>query len=234
MKRLYLLQILLIWILLLFQSCDVQVMDDHRILIKGRIVDSENNPLQNISVRTKTYGAILGESLSDANGEFQFTSLESKDYNPTNIAVNIKPNKYYSGDYDLDLIENPVYTAKQYFNDLFNRKAVTYNLGQIQLNEAASLKVFFNNIPGDNNRVAYKFEYQSAICEIDLNDSTSENCLFDFEYYQQLDINSNDFESIFYSQLGTTVLLKYILNNEPEQTISIPLTNLENTYVFEY
>lgn len=210
-------------------------MDDRRTVIKGNIVDSENNPIANISVRCQIYGEILGEAVSDANGEFQFTSLEAERNYTQNIMVNMKSSSYYYDDnYNSDLIENFDYTAKQYFSNSTNRAATAYNLGQIQLNEAARLDILYNNIPGDNNRVAYKLEYESAICKIDLNLNDSEDCQVNNDYYHQLDINSTDFQTTLNSQLGTAVIFKYILNSEPEQTISIPLTNLENTYVFEY
>jgi hypothetical protein len=236
MNRKHLIQFLLLGVLFLLQSCDPQIMDDRRILVKGNIVDSENNPVANIAVRCQTYGLVLGEARSDANGQFQFTSLDAESYNGLNIMVNMKSNDYYYEDgHSYDLTENPAYSAKQYFDNFTNRPAKTYNLGQIKLNDAAQLTVFFNNIPGDNNNVAYKMEYDSAICQIDLNVPNSEDCNYEeYNYYQQLDINTANFQTNIKSQLGSTVIFKYILNNEPEQTISIPLTNTENTYVFEY
>ncbi len=242
MKRKYLIPLLFLGILMLLQSCEPDVRDDFRILVKGSIVDSQNNPVANISVRCQTYGIILGQAVSDANGQFQFTSLDVDSYNPLNILVNVKSDNYYydggynyyEGGFNYDLTENADYSAKQYFSNLQNRPAATYNLGKIQLNQAARLAVLFTNIPGDNNAVAYKLEYDSAICLVDLNLNDSEDCHFDDDFYQQLDINSSNFQINLNSQLGTTVLFKYILNNEPEQIISIPLTNFENTYVFEY
>ncbi|MDC8000876.1 carboxypeptidase-like regulatory domain-containing protein [Aequorivita todarodis] len=238
MKRKNLILFLLFATILLFQSCEVQILDDSRILVKGNLVDSNNNPLPNIAVRCQSYGEILGETRSDANGQFQFTSLESENNYPLNIMINLKSSgyDYYVGGYNYyELTENPDYSAKKYFNDAYNRSnSSTYNLGQIQLNEAAHLTILFTNIPGDNNRVAYKLEFQSAVCAIDLNSNNTEDCLIADDYYNQLDINSTNFQTNLDSQLGTTVLLKYILNEQPEQTISIPLTNLENTYVFEY
>lgn len=241
MKRKCLIPLYFMGILLLLQSCEPEIKDDFRILVKGSIVDSQNNPVPNISVRCQTYSIILGQAVSDANGQFQFTSLEVESYNSLNILVNMKSNNYYDWNYDYyegglnyDLTENPDYSGKQYFSNSQNRPAATYNLEKIQLNEASRLAVLFTNIPGDNNAVAYKLEYDSAICLIDLNLNDSEECHFDDDFYQQLDINSNNFQINLNSQLGTTVKLKYILNNDPEQTISIPLTNLENTYVFEY
>jgi hypothetical protein len=211
-------------------------MNDRRILVKGKIVDSENLPIPNIKVRTETYDVILGEAVSDADGKFQFTSLDAKSYNGLNIMVNIKYDSYYyGGDYYNDATNNPAYSAKKYFNDLDNRPASTYDLGTIQLRDAAQLTVLFNNISGDNNNVAYKFEYDSAVCQIDLNIPDSEDCAQDeSNFYSQLDANTANFQTVINGQLGTTVLFKYILNNEPEQTISIPLNNTENTYVFEF
>ncbi|AFL81942.1 hypothetical protein Aeqsu_2485 [Aequorivita sublithincola DSM 14238] len=240
MKRKYFFTFLFLSFILTLQSfqCEPEIKDDSRILIKGSLVDSNNNPLPNISVRCQSSYIILGESYSDANGQFQFTSLETETNNPLNIMVNLKTDgyNYYGGGYNnYELTENPNYSAKKYFNDAINRKtSTTYNLGQIKLNEAAHLNLLFTNVPGDNNRVAYKLEFQSAVCAIDLNVNNPEDCLIDEEYYNQLDINSTSFQTNLDSQLGTSVLLKYILNDEPEQTITIPLTNLENTYVFEY
>lgn len=238
MKKTYLLPLLLFGVILLLQSCDPQIKDDSRILIKGSLVDSNNNPLPNISVRCQSSYIILGESYSDANGQFEFTSLETETNNSLNIMVNLKTDGYdfYVGGYNYyEMTENPDYSAKKYFNNAINRKtSITYNLGQIQLNEAAHLELLFTNIPGDNNRVAYKLEFQSAVCAIDLNLNNPEDCLVNEDYYNQLDINSTNFQINLDSQLGTSVLLKYILNDEPEQIITIPLTNLENTYVFEY
>lgn len=236
MKRKCLFPILLLNALLLLQSCDPQIMDDRRILVKGTILDTSNNPVPNINVRCQTYGLILGEAKSDANGKFQFTSLDAETYESFNILVNMKKDSYYYGEtYYFESTENPAYSAKQYISTSNNRPAKTYDLGSIQLNDVAQLTVLFNNIPGDNNSVAYKFEYDSAVCQIDLEVPNSEDCNFeDSNYYQQLDINTANFQTNLNSQLGSTVIFKYILNNEPEQTIYIPLSNTENTYVFEF
>jgi hypothetical protein len=235
MKRKYLFQLLFLGVLLLLQSCEVQIMDDRRILVKGNIVDSSNNPIPGISVRCESSYLNLGEAISDANGQFEFTSLEVETYNSLNITVNVKEDGYYYyDDYNYGNLENPAYSAKNYFNNATNRNAATYNLGRIQLNEVARLALFINNTPGDNNSLAYKLNYDTSVCQIDLNVSDSEDCKSFDDSYNQLDPSSSSFDIELESQLGTTVLFKYILNNEPEQTIAITLTNLENTYVFEY
>ena len=229
---------LLLGILLLFQSCQVQISNDRRILITGNIVDSSNNPLSNISVRCGTKGEILGETVSDANGHFQFTSLESDSYYSLDIMVNLQSNAYdWGSNYNTELIENTAYSAKHYYvdlNDFRDREKSSYNLRRIELKEPAELLFLLNNIPGDNNTLSFILEYEKTICEIDLNSIDHETCLVIEDTNRQLDENSSNTQFNLKSQLGTTVIFKYILNNDPEQTISIPLTNSENTYVFEY
>ncbi len=235
MKRKYTVQLLLLGILLFFQSCDIDIQNNHRILVKGNIVDSANNPIPNISVRCETYGSTLGETVSDANGAFQFTSLEAENDYPLDIVVNMQSYGYTSGGgYSYGYLENTNYSAKHYYNNSRIRRNSSYDLGQIELSEIALLTIFFNNVRGDNNIVAYKFEYESAICQIDLGSNNSENCQFSDDYYNQLDPNSPNLQTDLYGKIGTTVFLKYILNNQPERTISIPLINPETTYVFEY
>lgn len=235
MTRKYTSQLILLGILLLFQSCEIDIMNNRRILVQGSIVDSAKNPIPNISVRSETYNTTLGEAISDANGQFRFTSLEAEGNYPLDIVVNMESTSYASGgSYNYGLLENPQYSGKHYFKNSRNRNDSNYNLGKIQLNEVAKLTIFFNNMPGDTNMVAYKLEFESAICQINLNEILTQNCQYLDDYYNQLYPDNSNFQSNLYSQLGTTVLLKYILNNQPEQTISIPLTKLETTYVFEY
>lgn len=235
MKRKYFIEALLFGALLLFQACQVQIMDDRRIAIKGSIVDSANNPVAGISVRCISSYETLGEAISDANGQFQFTSLETENNYPLNIVVNVTPyNYYYYDDYNIGSLENPNYSAKDYFSNSSNREASSYDLRKIQLNEVAKFTLFLNNTPGDNNTLAYKLDYVTAVCRIDLSANNSEDCTAIDNVYNQLDSSASNFTIDLESQLGTTVLFKYILNSEPERTIAIPLTNPENTYVFEY
>lgn len=235
MKKIYMSQLLLLGVFLLFQSCQVQIMDNRRILISGTIVDNDNNPIPNISVRSQTHGEILGETVSDANGQFQYTSLESETNYPFDIMVNLKTySSGWYGDNNSWLLENSNYSAKNYYNYSRNRNQSHYSLGAIQLSAPAQFSLFLNNIRGDNNTVSFKLEYETAICKIDLNIGDLENCYFEDESYRRLDQNTENFEINLESRLGTTLLFKYKLNNDPEQTISIPLTNPENSYVFEY
>jgi len=226
---------LLIGIAFLFHACEVQIEDDRRILVKGNIIDSSNNPLANVSVRSGVEGTILGEAFSDENGQFQFTSLEADGNYALDIIVNLSSNdNNWKGSYNIEHIENPEYSAKRYFYNLTKRKESGYDLGQIILRNPARLTLFINNIPGDNNTLKYQLEYMPTICEIDLKSNNFESCWFNSDEYRHLDEDYSNIQVEVDSQLGSSVTFNYILNNEPMQSISIPLSNSENTYVFEY
>jgi hypothetical protein len=229
--------------LLLLQSCHVQIENDRRIAVNGRVVNSEGNPIQNISVRCETNGEILGEGVSDENGNFKFVSLESENSSVLDILVNVKQNSYDYDEFYYDLNyaygtgdpENEEYSGVRYSNTENNRDRSSYNLGQIQLNGFATLNLLLNNNPGDENFVSYLLEYTNDVCQIELNETNNEiDCRFSEDYFTVLEPESTNTEVTLKSQLGTIVLFNYQINNEPAQIISIPLTNPVNTYVFEY
>ncbi|WP_271424825.1 carboxypeptidase-like regulatory domain-containing protein [Aequorivita sinensis] len=236
MKRKHLFQYLFLGIAFVLQSCEVDIMNDKRVLVTGTIVDSNNNPISNISVRSETSReALLGETISNENGQFEFTSLMSKPPYNFYIAVNSKPfSEIWHYHYDTELIENIDYSAKAFYDESNNRNASTYHLGVIQLNKYAKLNLHINNIPGVTNTLEYKLNYDSAICRVNLNGNDLNRCEDDESEFRFLDSEYSDIHINVESQLGTTVAFIYKLNGEPEQTISIPLTNPENTYVFEY
>lgn len=244
MKRKYFGQILIISALLLFQSCHIQIENNRRITISGTVVDSQGSPISNISIRSEVFGEVIGASVSDENGKFEFVSLEAQSSKGLDILVNVKPSSYeydnyyygFDNDYGTGLPENDEYSGKRYFNPSSNREESSYNLGRIQLNEIATLSLFLNNLPGDENVVSYYLEYTNDVCKIDVNlESSPDECVItQGDYITVLDPESQNTQVNLQSQLGTSVFFKYQLNNQPEQTISIPLTNSENSYVFEY
>lgn len=244
MRRRYLSHCLLFSALLFFHSCHIQIENDRRIAISGTVVDNEGSPLPNITIRSEVLGEVIGSSVSDENGNFDFVSLEAQGNFGLDILVNVKPSSYGYDDYYFDLgydyntglPENSQYSGKRFYNPFTSRDRSNYDLGRIQLNEIATLNLFLNNLSGDDNVVAYYLEYTNDVCLIDINEeNTPDECMiFQGEYVVILDPMSQNTQIELQSQLGTTVFLKYQLNGAPEQTISIPLTKTENTYVFEY
>ena len=64
---------------ILFTQCN-DIENDRRILVKGKVVDINNVPQPNLQVYTSIGSGILGEGVTNNNGEFDFTSLSSNSY----------------------------------------------------------------------------------------------------------------------------------------------------------
>ncbi len=237
MKR-KLLLLLLLNSLFLFQSCHVQIENNRRIQIKGKVVDSNGNPVPDIVVRMEVEDYILGSAVSEPSGKFNFISLDSHGYDER-ITINLE--KFEDGiisyDYNgLRALENSAYSGKLYYNIPENNEDLVYDLGTIQLNPTAVFILQLKNIPGDTNTLSYRIDYTLPICQISLTDTGFEdfcNNYFD-DYFEILESNSPDKEISHKTQLGTEITITYSLNDGPEETITIPVNQTETTYVFEY
>ena len=211
-----------------FSAClgdDVDIDSDRRILVKGKIVDIEGNPLPNMNVVTSASGDRLGQTQSDASGNFSLTSLD-EEFDPLDISINMDIYNFDNIDYD--------YASLAYRSSVHNNRLL-YDFGTIILGKRAELNLTFNNLPGDGNTVEYNIKYTPATCELPLTVlDPPESC--DLAASDEGDLNafSENRTINIESILGTNVIVEYSLNFEPEQTIEIPITDLETNYVFEY
>jgi hypothetical protein len=214
--------------LLSLTSClgdDVDIENNRRILVKGKVMDNAGNPLSNISIVTSANNDALGQTLSDAAGNFSLISLDEQ-FDPLDIFINVDNFHQHNINYD--------YTNRSYFSEAHNNKLL-YDLGTIILGKRALLNFTFNNIPGDENTLIYEIKYTPANCELPLGAlNPPENCDFGGSYEGDFNSLSENRTVYIESVLSSNVILEYSLNFEPVQTIEIPLTNLETNYVFEY
>ncbi len=221
------LKIVILSVVLSFFGCAerLDISGNERILVKGKVVDDNGNPLQNINVRTSAVYKTLASTQSDAEGNFEFTSLNAND-NPLFVNVNIT--EVFGSETD-----NPDYASKVYSSGVANRDLLI-DLGTITLNGLGSFSLFLKNQSGDENFLNYTLSYTSNICNLPIQANDNDFCELD-------QIESNSFgptsenrtinrESI----LGSVAVFEYKLNNEPTQTIEIPVTNPPTNYVFEY
>lgn len=204
---------------------DVDIESDRRILVKGRVIDSMGNPLPDISIVTSAHGDALGQSHTDASGNFRLISLDEQ-FDPLDIYINV--------DNFFNSTINSEYSNRSYLSAVHNKRLL-YDLGDIILGKRVKLNFIFNNIPGDENTLDYTIEYTPANCEIPLTVvNPPENCDLGASYEGNLSQISENRTLNIESLMGTNVILTYSLNFEPTQTIEIPLINLETNYVFEY
>lgn len=223
-----LLKFLLFAILLSLTSClgdDVDIESNRRLLVKGKITDTQGEPLSNISVVTSAFGDELGRTNTDADGNFYLVSLDEQ-FDPLDILINV--NDFYNPNINED------YASISYISTE-HTKRVLYDLGTIALGKNALLNFSFINLPGDENILTYTIRYTPSLCQLPLNVlNPPENCDLAEDRSGILSATSENEIISIYSIQETNVIFEYSLNNNPTQTIEIPLTNLETNYVFEY
>ncbi len=223
-----LLKFLFFAVFLSLTSClgdDVDIESNRRLLVKGKITDTQGQPLSNISVVTSAFGDELGRTNTDADGNFYLVSLDEQ-FDPLDILVNV--DNFYN------ISINDEYSTRSYFSEAHTNRLL-YDLGTIVLEKRATLNFTFNNIPGDENTLTYTIKYTPANCELPLNVfDPPENCELNASFDGNFNSISENQTIHIESILETNVILEYSINFEPTQTIEIPLTNLETNYVFEY
>lgn len=226
MKR-HFLKILTLSVLLLAIGCTekLDISSNERLLVKGKVVDQNGNPLQNIYIRTSAVYRTLASTKSDALGNFEFTSLNAND-NPLFVNVNIAEEIGSE-------IDNPDYASKIYSSGVANRDLLL-DLGTIYLNGIGTLSLFLKNVAGDDNFLEYTLSYTSNICKLPLNANGNDFCELDQTESNSFGPTSENRTINRESILGSFAIFEYKFNNGPTQTIEIPVTNPPTNYVFEY
>lgn len=218
-------KIILFGVLLLFSSCEkLEITNNERLLVKGKIVDQNGNALSNISIKTEAVNRILSKTSTDANGNFELTSLNANT-DPLHVLVNIASSINFEN-------ENPDYASKVFSSEGENEQLLL-DMGTVTLSGLGSFSLLLKNLPGDNNTVEYTLSYTSIVCHLSL-EFNNDVCEFDQSTQDFLDVNSENRTIGGESILGSVAVFEYKLNNGPAQTIEIPVTNPPVNYVFEY
>ena len=211
----------LLVLLFAIASCEkLDITNNERILVKGTVVDQNGNPLQNIPFYTEAFSKKLASANSDASGKFEFTSL-----NVNNTSLKVLVNR----DYENQL---PEYSSQIYTSQMVNRDLLI-DLGTITLGAVGTLSIYLRNQSGANN-LEYTLSYTSKVCYLPLSGNGNTSCDLDQIENGAYGPTSQNQNISRESILGSAALFEYSLNNEPKQTIEIPVTNPTTNYVFEY
>ncbi len=203
-------------------SCEPAIKGNERSFVEGTVLDFEGNAIANVSVTSRTQNLLLGKGTTDSNGNFEFTSLQSR-FSEFIVDVNTENDNSPFGMYSIIYSDNPL--------------QLNYNLSNITLRRKASLVFNIKKTSNENNTLDWSLQYTEPTCEVYDDEETNESlgrCYETGSFEGTLDNTNPDFESEFTSVQNTTVQFTYQLNNTEPQTISIELTEATNFYEFEY
>ena len=226
MKNLFLFPLLVF--LLLFYSCETRIEDNRRLVITGKIQDQNEVPLENINVISGDESFKLGSIRSDANGEFQLTSLsiDNGEFNDEDQFVSDRIRviniNAIEGENDFGLT-----TSNDQYNkiELINSQAfrgVEINLGTITLNEVSQLTVNIDKGNFADQELTALIEVFSVSCVFELQeavDAVELSCenLNAFTPGRNLSAGSNDESFELETLNGTSTVISII--DEADQTL---------------
>lgn len=217
----------------LLQSC-YEIDDNRRVLVTGRTVDDTGHSLQGILIESRGGGRLLGTSVSDAEGNFSFTSLESNAQDFT-ILLNPEP------------ANDTIYTSVAYRNNPqastderieSGREQNLYDLGTVPLRTLAYLDVEIKRTSNTQDTLYYDLQTTEALCEQfytnDQLDTERANC------FEQKAGSGSFFPEETSIQISSrtvqrdTAILSYRFNNQEPQAVKIPIDQYNTNYVFEF
>lgn len=140
MKNFYLLLFALIFI-----GCEIEYDGENRLVIEGKVIDKNGNPIRGISVETEVYGAEIDVksdiiSFTETNSDGNFVMLFPKPKGGTRFRVKL-------------VDDNEEFHYKTYIGikkeNFYN---LGYNLGEIQLFESSDLVSLEINFQSNTNK----------------------------------------------------------------------------------
>lgn len=216
---------LLICILFLVTSCEIQYDGETKIVVTGRLIDQNENPISNKDIQIDVLdgpGLILpGSDLisfgkSDQNGNFTLIFPAPRDGNRISISINDIINQFDE------------YQSKNIIANKMNFENYKLDLDKITLykNESiTTLRLILNQTSTNKSVTDIKIEGKQTNSYIDLN---------------PIQNNTNYFETNYNVIKNQTIVLKYTVidySNAATPTInsiSIPIVNDAVTYTITY
>lgn len=224
----------LILIVFIVISCSrPEVSDNTRLVVKGRVVNADNQSLSDISVSTEAYIYDLGGDLTDGQGRFEFTSLAS-DAETFEIHINKVPSGFS------DTTNTPYKKDFSSVSYIYNESEFqqTYALANTTLHKIAKLNFKVEKTSNSLDTLVGRLHYKRAKCVNFIGEDPPEyqnnGCYNTLSASLNLKPGSPDFENQFRTLLNSEAVFTYHINSEEEQTVTIPLNQTTNTYVFNY
>lgn len=218
--------ILLICILFLVTSCEIEYDGETKIAVTGKIIDENGNPLseKDIEVTVDGGGSLLSPSSdlisygkSDQNGNFTLIFPAPKNGNQIFISINDIINQFSE-------FQRKIYIAKE--KKIENYKLDLNKITLYKNESITTLRLVLNNTTPNKQIKDIKIEGKRADFQIDLSDIPN---------------NSNYLETFYGIIKNQNIILRYTVvdySKSPiistEQTVSVPINDGPATYTITY
>lgn len=223
--------------LILLWSCE-RVQDNKRMLFVGNIKDDIGNPITGAQVSATLFDSeafenpqnIIGQNKTDKNGDFQVVSL---------VPYNSTSNLLINSNFDSKESIEPLYTrlAFVFFNGVFD-ESLEVNLNNLVLPRLSDLEINIRKTSSTTAVLDWSLDFQRDMCTLEIRSQEDfENISFCSDFIRTSNQNNAtepEVDKSFTSLRNSTAIFTYSINNEPDQTIEIPLNEANNVFEFTY
>lgn len=225
----------ILFVLMLFSSCQLDYEDNRRLLISGQVVGFENEELPAFPI--EAYASVyadtdlIGADQSNAKGKYAITTISAK--NSQNVSVYINKEGTYGYQSDRPSI------ALQGVNFLMMEDSKYTIPNMVRMGKLKEAQVKIHRVTNQMDRLEYKILYNAKIKEISFEPGAEqEDGSWLHSESGELFLEDSYEEQTICVPEGDSIALQYKLINDElvkeQQTIVVPYNKTENAYEFEF
>lgn len=203
-----------------------------RILVKGIIIDQNNNPIPKTKINIYSERAsgflsssdyLLGTSTSNQDGTFSITSFFDR-----------------TDEFQIEIIGDSIFSNYYYLTNTenYSPKNLEFDLKEVALNRLSEVTYNITKTSDSDIEFRYSFQYKNTDCFEFFNDGVLDNirsnCLEEVQLNRLLNQNRPEISSSFITLLGIVVEFKYSINDAPEITETFTIDTENYEFNFSY
>lgn len=206
------------------------IANNTRVLVKGRVVDADNNPVSNAIIQVYTIGSsyssdtiLIGSGETNSTGDYEITSLFGR-------------NESFSIEIELD----NTYSRYAYRTNTINYtpENLTFDIPDVTLVKLSNFNYDISRTSGLDTTLSYSFNFISPECvefydEGELNSDLSQ-CFMQLNRGGILNTNNPDVTRSLAVPLNTFVEFSYAINDGTTMTQSLFIDTENYEFDFTY
>lgn len=140
--------------LLVLMGCVLDYEDNKRLLVKGKIVDEQGEPVAGIDVKVLGHNEVMGQVLSANDGSFQVITLSPKTQKNMGVSINY--------DYDISLNNNYASYLIDGLERLGEEKA-TFDLEELTLERLINASLEVHRITNTIDTLFFSYDVSPSL-----------------------------------------------------------------------